>query len=551
MSINASTLRTVKTGLDSLATTLEGVENVVGGVVSTAATASTSIAASWSGQTPEMISGALGAYVETIGPATSAVAEVRRLVGSLATTAGELADRLSAAERTLATADVLVGGAPVQWSEDDERAFDRASATVDECRTLWHDACRAVDTGWGEAVATLTSIVDAQALPHVEGVPTHAEYVRFVVGFAATTTFSLDDLDPSGELQAEATDLHQQLAVDPEEQDPFYTLLAAVIDVAKQGDLGQLDGNWSSQDLEHATDPERVRQILHQLNEEQGLELTDEMIDQLTERIVTSAWLLRADDEHDWEDLDPDDGDGWVDWTRKNLVGPVVGTLAGVTCVVLSGPESGFLTVGGCIIGGNAIGRAVGAAANGGSLDDMVAAAYDPQALALDGVLLIGTVGAGQAAQAVRSWMANGGPRIPVTVINLGRPVWHLNPFARGQVVEEVMGGNLSHGYPRIDIFDDGYAVSIKTIDLGASSYANPRTLARTIDDYIESVAGYNGGAARGSTPRILPEDVVTRGLTIVVPPGATPSQVAVLGQAIADGAERGVVVRIVIGVSP
>ena len=123
--------------------------------------------------------------------------------------------------------------------------------------------------------------------------------------------------------------------------------------------------------------------------------------------------------------------------------------------------------------------------------------------------------------------------------------VWRLTPFARGVAIENALGRNLPGNFPVIDRFSKGVATSIKSLDLGAKSYQNVRTLARTVRGYIDDVAAFNGRSWGGATVRGA--DISGRALELAVPAGGgTAAQGAVLQSAVEYGRSVGVSVGIV-----
>ena len=52
---------------------------------------------------------------------------------------------------------------------------------------------------------------------------------------------------------------------------------------------------------------------------------------------------------------------------------------------------------------------------------------------------------------------------------------------------------NLPRNYPVIDRFVRGVGTSIKSLDLRAATYKNPAALARTLERYVDKVAGFTG----------------------------------------------------------
>jgi RHS repeat-associated protein len=120
--------------------------------------------------------------------------------------------------------------------------------------------------------------------------------------------------------------------------------------------------------------------------------------------------------------------------------------------------------------------------------------------------------------------------------------VWDLNPFARGQAIEQTLGANLPGNFPTIDTFDSasGTATSIKSIDLNAASYQNTATLTSRLNGYVNSVAGFNGANWAGVS--IDSSEITARQLQLAIPPGsASAAQQAAINAAAARAQTMGV----------
>lgn len=109
--------------------------------------------------------------------------------------------------------------------------------------------------------------------------------------------------------------------------------------------------------------------------------------------------------------------------------------------------------------------------------------------------------------------------------------------------IENRLGHNLTQNFPVIDRFVDGVATSIKSLDLGAKTYQNTRTLQTTCERYIDKVAGFNG--RNWGRHNITQEDISGRALDLVIPSGGTQGQLNVLEELIEYGQSRGVTVNL------
>ena len=87
----------------------------------------------------------------------------------------------------------------------------------------------------------------------------------------------------------------------------------------------------------------------------------------------------------------------------------------------------------------------------------------------------------------------------------------------RGREAEELYGGTPEYrNFKTIDDFDDGVALSIKTIDLDAPLYQDAKRLTYRINSYVRKLADFDGGSQNGIT--IEPGETTSRILRIVVP---------------------------------
>jgi RHS repeat-associated protein len=126
-----------------------------------------------------------------------------------------------------------------------------------------------------------------------------------------------------------------------------------------------------------------------------------------------------------------------------------------------------------------------------------------------------------------------------------GVSAWELGPFSRGRQIHEALGENLPGNYPTIDIFDDGVATSIKSLDLKAKTYQNTNRLERTVQGYVNKLANWQG--ARWAGVNIQSVDIAQRQLLLAIPPGATEAQVTALQGLQNWAAEIGVTITIVV----
>ena len=533
MSLNAAWFEGVSAQLNDLKTRFSAHEELVGTLVADSSTEVEEMAGLWQGPLPDTINSAAADYATSVNGAAAAIGAGRELLGQLARFAEQLAGDLKVQEDTLSSlayVQAYIAGADV---EEIDAARDSAQQAIADLRTSWITRCAALAGEWESTINGLTTVINSVAVgpSSTIDVPTQSEYLLAVAQFSARSGLSFDVIDPSGQMQQRVDELFEQLK-NPE-GNLGAALTSMVIDVANQADLDEWDGNWSMDDIIAASENgASVYFILTQINSQQDMGWTDEQISAMTDEITANAWLLRADQSNDWEDLDDDRTFG--DWFKENLVGPVAGVAAGAACMALTGPESGFLTTGACIMAGGATARAVDSWANGGSLVDGLEAAVDPRGVAID-LAMVGGVGLFQVGRyVIHARHVEGAPS-----------VWSLGWSERGYAIESMVGGNLPHGFRTIDILDDGYVASVKSLDLAAPTYQNVSQLTSRVTGYVDNMATYSGGSRGGVD--ILGSDITGRGLMLAVPPGGTAAQQAALDAAVQYGADKGVDVVIVV----
>jgi RHS repeat-associated protein len=122
--------------------------------------------------------------------------------------------------------------------------------------------------------------------------------------------------------------------------------------------------------------------------------------------------------------------------------------------------------------------------------------------------------------------------------------VWSLASTVRGGVVEEMLGANLPRTFPVIDVFENGIATSIKSVDLSAASYQAPDVLASKLTSYVDKLASFSGGKLGGAV--VDGANITGKVLKLAVPEGASAAQQAVISRVTAAAAQKGVQVVVV-----
>jgi RHS repeat-associated protein len=123
----------------------------------------------------------------------------------------------------------------------------------------------------------------------------------------------------------------------------------------------------------------------------------------------------------------------------------------------------------------------------------------------------------------------------------IGAGIWNLPWWERGQIIEDLLGRNLARSFPVIDRFLNGLATSIKSLDLRASSYQNIGVLTSKIQQYLNSLANFQGAR------NIAPHMITGRELLLAVPANSgTPAQWAALQSLQQTAANLGITLTIV-----
>ena len=132
----------------------------------------------------------------------------------------------------------------------------------------------------------------------------------------------------------------------------------------------------------------------------------------------------------------------------------------------------------------------------------------------------------------------------PESVVAENSSVWKLGPGPRGEAIEQAFGHNLPGNFPVIDRFNNGIAISIKSIDLDGASYLTGNILKNMLTSYVDKVASFNGKTWADQV--IRSNDIKGRALEIIVPHRGTAAQQATLNQIIKYGSEKGVTVDVI-----
>jgi len=154
------------------------------------------------------------------------------------------------------------------------------------------------------------------------------------------------------------------------------------------------------------------------------------------------------------------------------------------------------------------------------------------------GAVVGATFGAG--AQLVAGALGTQAAATAATAATTASP-WALPALQRGQAIHRMLGANLPPNFPGIDRFINGVATSIKTLDLNAATYQNIGALTSKVQGYINALANFQH--AQLGQHVIKANQISSRVLELVIPPGATQAQLAALQQLQQYAANLGVTV--------
>jgi hypothetical protein len=136
------------------------------------------------------------------------------------------------------------------------------------------------------------------------------------------------------------------------------------------------------------------------------------------------------------------------------------------------------------------------------------------------------------------------------------RSVWSLGPFLRGRIIERILGQRLpgqfmtASNFPVIDKVVAGpgniasQVISIKSLDLGAASYAGGNAVFNRLVQYIGSLANFTGATRSGQI--VLTNAGTQRVLELAIPAtGASASQLQQLSAAAVEAARQGITLNV------
>jgi len=94
--------------------------------------------------------------------------------------------------------------------------------------------------------------------------------------------------------------------------------------------------------------------------------------------------------------------------------------------------------------------------------------------------------------------------------------IWDKNNLYRGSVIRQMYGANLPAGFPAIDIFENGMATMIKSMNHTAKSYEKTSAFEYKIRSMIDELYAFKGAAFGGIS--VTQKDIMQKRLILVMP---------------------------------
>ena len=497
--------------LSSLATALSARAEAMGTALSTARTRVAGLADHWSGNRATGLIEAGTVYLDEVAPVVGALESAASTASAWSTLAADAADDV---RRWQSTVDSLESEAargieyPGQGSD-----LLNARSRLSEIREQWRlDSAAKAEELAGTLTALDLATYTTVAVSDVSMLSDDWYYPALSL-ISVQTGIDLATLDPTGRAAKAAAERAEWMGT--EAGAAFFL----IFDTANQGDLDKADGNLSTHDIEAASDPARVEALLRQAAEAQGFEWDPAELSLMVSQITATAWMMRADPETSWEDVDDEVGlwDTVTEFTREHVFAPVVAFGVGALCysaaavpTVATGGAAAPVSAGAAGFCGGlsaAAGSAAQRWANGEGLDGALDGFTDPRAWAFGGLT-------GMAFQGATNYLLR--PPSTATVFRGdGRIVDDIfdNGFSASQpsmpLAEHLAGGNGLVSTSRSQFVADGFAVQHRGVtyiidDVGGTPVQYSRefwhlrgeqevVFSRIIPSQIRGAVGPNG----------------------------------------------------------
>ena len=142
---------------------------------------------------------------------------------------------------------------------------------------------------------------------------------------------------------------------------------------------------------------------------------------------------------------------------------------------------------------------------------------------------------------------AERGGKGPLSTHPQRHPDWNLLPLDRGLKIHEKFKSDLHPNFPVIDRRPDaqGIVTSLKSRDVHARTYLNPRRLQSRVQRDVDKVAKFKGGKVGKNV--VYPWEIKGRALEVIMPHRGNPEQQKALHQAVEYGKSKGVIVKFLV----
>ena len=105
--------------------------------------------------------------------------------------------------------------------------------------------------------------------------------------------------------------------------------------------------------------------------------------------------------------------------------------------------------------------------------------------------------------------------KIADRTVTIGGDVWKKGSFKRGDMIDDALGNNLGHSFPKIDKLDNGVAVSIKSIKLSDKTYETAKGIYNKLRRDVDALDEFKEAADKKRN--ISPKDYSAKKLEIAV----------------------------------
>lgn len=122
--------------------------------------------------------------------------------------------------------------------------------------------------------------------------------------------------------------------------------------------------------------------------------------------------------------------------------------------------------------------------------------------------------------------------------------IWDKDNLERGKEIRKLEGANLPDKFPTIAKFNNGRAISIKSLNIDEAYYTKPGNIKRKIESYINKLDKFEGANSYGIN--IRNNDITSKELILVIPEtDISISQKLALEQCISEARVKGIVLTI------